>query len=42
MAMSHYDLVTGFAMGFAPFIVLDLVKAVVAAQIIPAFKKVLN
>lgn len=42
MAMSHYDLVTGFAMGFVPFIVLDLVKAVVAAQIIPAFKKVLN
>jgi len=42
MVMSHYDLMTGITMGFVPFIVLDLVKAVVAAQIIPAFKKVIN
>ena len=42
MAMSHYNLLTGFATGFLPFILLDLVKAVVAAQIIPAFKKVIK
>ena len=41
MAMSHYDLATGFTIGFLPFLPLDLVKAVVAAQIIPAFKKVM-
>ena len=42
MAMSHYNFMTGFTMGFLPFILLDLVKAVVAAQIIPAFKKVIK
>ena len=39
-AMS-YNLVTGFTLGVAPFIVLDIIKAVVAAQIIPQFKKVI-
>jgi len=34
-----YDFKTGFTLGFLPFIPLDIVKAVVAAQIIPAFKK---
>lgn len=37
-----YDLKTGMLMGFVPFIPLDLLKAVVAAQVIPAFKKVLG
>lgn len=37
-----YDLKTGFLLGFVPFIPLDLLKAVVVAQIIPAFKKVLD
>ena len=42
MAMSHYDIMTGLAMGFIPFIPLDIVKAIVAAQIIPAFNKVIK
>ena len=37
-----YDLKTGILMGFVPFIPLDLLKAVVAAQVIPVFKKVLG
>lgn len=41
MHISGYNLATGFAMGFLPFIPLDLVKAVVVAHIIPAFKKVM-
>ena len=42
MYISGYNLATGFTMGFLPFIPLDLVKAVVAAHIIPAFRKVMN
>ena len=42
MATSHYDLAMGITMGLLPFIPLDIVKAVVAAQIIPAFKKVME
>ena len=42
MHSMNYDLATGFAMGFLPFIPLDLVKAIVAAQIIPAFRKVME
>ena len=42
MAMSGYDLATGFTIGFLPFLPLDVLKAVVAAQIIPAFKKVME
>ncbi|MCR4831867.1 MAG: biotin transporter BioY [Pseudobutyrivibrio sp.] len=37
----NYNLATGFAMGFLPFIPLDIVKAVVVAQIIPSFNKVM-
>ncbi len=37
-----YDFKTAFLTGFIPFIPLDLVKAVVAAQIIPAFKKIME
>ncbi len=42
MYMMNYNLATGLATGFIPFIPLDLVKAVIAAQIIPAFKKVMQ
>ncbi len=41
MYTMNYDLITGLSLGFLPFLPLDLVKAVVAAQIIPAFKKVI-
>ena len=37
-----YDFKTAFLTGFIPFIPLDLVKGVVAAQIIPAFKKIME
>lgn len=37
-----YDLKTAFLTGFVPFIPLDLVKAIVVAQIIPAFKKIME
>ncbi|WP_243108314.1 biotin transporter BioY [Butyrivibrio sp. X503] len=42
MHSMSYDLKTGLLMGFVPFIPLDLLKAVVAAQVIPAFRKVLD
>ena len=35
----NYDLKTAFLTGFVPFIPLDLVKAIVVAQIIPAFRR---
>lgn len=40
MVSSHLSLPAAFIAGFLPFIVLDLVKAVVAAQIVPAFRKI--
>lgn len=42
MHCTHYTLLQGISFGFLPFIPLDLVKAVIAAQIIPAFKKVIS
>lgn len=42
MAVSHLNLATGFATGFLPFLPLDLVKCVIAAQIVPAFRKVIR
>ena len=42
MYSMNYNLATGFTLGFLPFIPLDLLKAVVAAQIIPAFKKLMK
>ena len=42
MYMMDYDLKTGLSLGFIPFLPLDLVKAIVAAQIVPAFRKVMN
>jgi biotin transport system substrate-specific component len=38
----NYDIKTAFLTGFVTFIPLDLLKAVVAAQIIPAFKRVME
>jgi biotin transport system substrate-specific component len=39
MAFSQVSISAAFAAGFLPFIVLDLVKAVVAAQVVPVFRK---
>lgn len=39
--MGHLDWKTAFLAGFCSFIVLDLVKAVVAAQIVPVFARLL-
>ena len=41
-ATMNYDLKTAFLTGFVPFIPLDLLKAVVVAQIIPAFKRIIE
>ncbi len=42
MHSANYDLKTGLLTGFIPFLPLDLVKAVVAAQLIPAFKRIIE
>ena len=42
MAMSGYGIIEGFTLGFLPFIPLDIVKAVIAAQIVPAFNRIMN
>lgn len=42
MVTSDYTLGYAFVIGFLDFLPLDLVKAVVAAQIIPAFNKVMD
>ena len=42
MHSANYDLKTGLLTGFVPFLPLDLIKAVVAAQLIPAFKRVID
>ncbi|MBP5453294.1 MAG: biotin transporter BioY, partial [Lachnospiraceae bacterium] len=42
MYSMKYNLATGVTLGFLPFIPLDLLKAVIAAQIIPAFKKLMR
>lgn len=41
MAASHYNLVTGFLTGFLPFLPLDLLKSVIAAQVVPAFRRLI-
>lgn len=41
MFMSGCSIKTAFVVGFLPFIVLDLIKAVVAAQIVPPFRKLI-
>ena len=40
--MNNMPWATAWAAGFFSFIILDLVKAVVAAQIVPAFRKVIT
>ena len=40
-ATMSYDFKTAFLTGFIPFIPLDLLKAVVVTQIIPAFKNIM-
>lgn len=42
MSMNHLDLKTAFLTGFAVFLPLDLLKAAAAAQIVPAFRKVIR
>ena len=42
MHSMNYNLLTGFTLGFLPFIPLDVVKAVIVAQIIPAFRRVIE
>lgn len=41
MFSSHMSFPAAFIAGFLPFIALDLIKAVVAAQIIPAFRRII-
>ena len=41
MVASGCSFKAAFVAGFLPFIALDLVKAVVAAQIVPAFRKLI-
>lgn len=40
MLLGHLGAKEAFVLGFLPFIVLDLVKAVVVAQIVPAFRRI--
>lgn len=42
MHVSSYDIRTGFLTGFLPFLPLDIIKAVIAAQIVPAFKRIMR
>ncbi len=42
MAVSKVSFKAAFITGFAPFIVLDIVKAVLAAQLVPQLRKILS
>ncbi len=42
MFSMKYDFKTAFLTGFIPFIPLDLLKAIVVAQIVPAFKHIME
>ena len=42
MGMNHLGLKAGLLTGFVPFLPLDLLKAIVAAQIVPAFRRVMR
>lgn len=42
MVITHISLKQAFVMGFLPFIPLDALKAIVVAQIIPQFRKIVN
>lgn len=41
MVLSHLSFPKAFVVGFLPFIVLDVIKAIVAAQLVPAFRRVI-
>jgi biotin transport system substrate-specific component len=36
--MQHYSVKTAFAYGFAPFIIVDCIKVIVAVQLIPQIR----
>jgi len=40
MAVSKISFQAAFIAGFVPFIVLDIVKAIIAAQVVPLFRKI--
>lgn len=42
MWFSHVSFPTALLTGFVPFIVLDLVKAIAAAQLVPAFRRIIK
>ncbi len=42
MQATDLDLMAGIVTGFIPFIPLDILKCVLAAQLVPAFRKVLE
>ena len=42
MVVSDIALVPALVAGFLPFIVLDVVKAVIAAQIVPQIRKIVR
>lgn len=42
MIIGGINLKAAFIAGFLPFIVLDTIKAIVAAQIAPVFRRILN
>lgn len=41
MFITNCNLKTAILIGFAPFIAIDIIKAVIAAQIVPTFKRLL-
>ena len=42
MAITHISITQAFMMGFLPFIPLDALKAIVVAQIVPQFQKLIT
>lgn len=42
MAVSKVSFKAAFITGFAPFIILDIVKAVLASQLVPQLRKIIN
>lgn len=42
MLLSDISFFTAFLTGFLPFIILDLIKAIIAVQLIPALQRIVN
>lgn len=42
MIANHSSFLSAFMIGFVPFIFLDVVKAIIAAQIVPAFRRIIS